>query len=123
VAAGLSIIALADHDTVDGIPQLLETAASLPGLKVIPAVEISTDVPKGEIHMLGYFIDYRNQELITFLERMRNSRITRAKGMVAKLDKLGIHIEWTRVRELAGGTSVDARTSPRQCWKKGISPH
>jgi len=56
--AGLTVIALADHDTVDGIAPALEAAKAFPWLKVIPSVEISTDIPKGEVHVLGYFIDY-----------------------------------------------------------------
>ena len=52
--AGLSVIALTDHDTVDGIAPALEAAQKYPQLKMIPGIEISTFVPKGEIHVLGY---------------------------------------------------------------------
>ena len=55
---GLTIIALADHDSIDGIAPAISAAQAFPGLKVIPGVEISTDIPSGELHMLGYFIDY-----------------------------------------------------------------
>ncbi|GAI78774.1 unnamed protein product, partial [marine sediment metagenome] len=55
---GLTVIALADHDSVDGIAPALAAAKAFPQLKVIPCVEISTDVPHGEVHVLGYFVDY-----------------------------------------------------------------
>ena len=45
VECGVTIIALADHDTVDGIAPALAAAKAFPWLKVIPCVEISTDVP------------------------------------------------------------------------------
>jgi len=77
-ARGLIVIALADHDTVDGIAPALETAASFPKLRVIPCVEISTDFLEGEVHVLGYFIDYTDRELQSILQRMRNSRWERA---------------------------------------------
>ena len=97
--AGLTVIALADHDTVDGIAPALEAAKAFPWLKVIPSVEISTDIPKGEVHVLGYFIDYTHPKLLATLGRMRNSRQERAQGMIAKLRKLGLLIEWARVRK------------------------
>ena len=103
---GLTIIALADHDTVDGIAPALATARDFPRLRVIPGIEISTDVPRGEVHVLGYFIDYTNQELRVRLDRMRSSRQERAQGTIAKLRELGIHIEWQQVQEIAGGGSI-----------------
>ena len=103
---GLTIIALADHDTVDGIAPALETVKAFPRLKMIPGIEMSTDVPQGEVHVLGYFIDYTSQELRVRLERMRHSRQERAQGIIAKLRNLGIHIEWQQVHEIAGSGSI-----------------
>ncbi len=91
---------------MDGIAPALAAAKVFPQLKVIPGVEISTDVPSGEVHVLGYFIDYTSHKLRAALERMRHSRQERACGMVTKLGKLGIHIEWQRVQEIAGSGSL-----------------
>jgi len=103
---GLVFIAIADHDTVDGIAPALNAAKAFLGLKVIPAVEVSTDIPHGEVHILGYFIDYTDHNLLITLERMRNSRRERARRMVTKLGDLGVHISWERVQEIAGSGSV-----------------
>lgn len=103
---GLTVIALADHDSVDGISPALEAARAFPQIRVIPAVEINTDVPQGEAHILGYFIDYSNHELKTTLEKMRRSRWERAQGMIAKLRGLGININWQRVKEIAGSSTI-----------------
>lgn len=103
---GLTYIALADHDSVAGIAAALAAAQSFPGLTVIPGIEISTDIPQGEVHILGYFIDYTDAQLLAKLEDFRNSRRRRAEKMVAKLDRLGIHIEWRRVQELAGTSTI-----------------
>ena len=103
---GLTVIALADHDSVDGVAPALAAARAFSGLKVIPGVEISTYVPRGEVHILGYFIDYTSEELRVRLERMRDSRRDRAQRMIAKLGDLGIHIEWERVQEIAGTGSM-----------------
>ena len=106
VELGITIIAIADHDTVDGIAPALAAAKVFPELKVIPAIEISTDVPGDEVHVLGYFIDYTNPHFISRLESMRRSRIERAQKMVAKLKGLGVNIEWERVQHFAGGSTI-----------------
>ena len=53
-ALGLKYIAISDHDTVDGVVPALQAAKTFPELKVIPAVEISTDTSEGQAHVLGY---------------------------------------------------------------------
>lgn len=103
---GLSYIALADHDTVDGIAAAKKAAKAFPGLTVIPAIEISTDIPQGEVHILGYFIDYTDAEFLARLEEFKNSRRRRAEQMVAKLADLGMPVEWRRVLELTGGSTI-----------------
>ncbi len=116
---GLTIIAIADHDTVDGVAPALVAAKAFPKLKVIPSVEINTDVPYGEAHILGYFIDCANHELGEALERLRDSRQRRAQGMIDKLGDLGIHIEWQRVQEMAGGSSMGRPHIAQAMLEKG----
>ncbi len=116
---GVTIIALADHDSVDGIAPALAAAEAFPQMKVIPAVEISTDVAQGEVHVLGYFIDYNDQELRAKLEVFRNSRKERAKGMIDKLRNLGMSIDWQRVQEIAGSGSVGRPHIAQAMLEKG----
>ena len=116
---GLTIIALADHDSVDGIAPALAAANAFPRLKVMPCVEISTDVPSGEVHVLGYFIDCTDHRLRTTLERFRNSRQKRARGMISKLGNLGIHIDWQRVQEIAGSGSIGRPHIAQAMLEKG----
>lgn len=116
---GLTYIALTDHDTVDGIAPARAAAQAFPQLKVIPGVEISTDIPQGEVHVLGYFIDYTDPELKSTLDRFRNSRLRRARGMVAKLENLGIHIDWQRVQEIAGTSSIGRPHIAQAMLEKG----
>jgi 3',5'-nucleoside bisphosphate phosphatase len=105
-ARGLSAMALADHDAVEGIVPALEEAKNHAGLTMIPAVEINTDVPTGEIHVLGYFFDYMQPELLNKLALMRESRVNRGAKMVEKLRLLGLNVEWKRVQEIAGAGSI-----------------
>jgi predicted metal-dependent phosphoesterase TrpH len=116
---GLTYIALADHDSVDGIAPAQAAAQAFLKLKVIPCVEISTDIPQGEVHVLGYFIDYTDHEFEATLNRFRNSRLRRAQGMVAKLDNLGIHVDWQRVQQIAGGSSIGRPHIAQAMLEKG----
>jgi len=116
---GLTIIAIADHDSLDGIVPALVAAKAFPWLKVIPGVELSTDVPSGEVHVLGYFVDYTDHELEASLERMRNSRRERALGIIAKLGNLGMPIDWERVREIAGSGSIGRPHIAQAMLEKG----
>jgi len=117
--AGLTVVALADHDTVDGIVPALEAAKAFPGLRVIPCVEISTYVPKGEIHILGYFVDHTDREFQAALRKMCSSREQRALGMIAKLKDLGVHIEWPRVNAIAGSGAVGRPHIAQAMLEKG----
>ena len=116
---GLEVIAITDHDTVDGIAPALIAAREFPRLTVIPGVEINTDVPQGEAHLLGYFIDYTNDNLSDALKRLRDSRHLRAQRMIEKLEGLGVTISWPRVRELAAGGTIGRPHIAQALQEKG----
>ncbi len=103
---GLKYLAICDHDTVDGVAPAIEAAKRYPGLTVIPGVEMSTLAVGSEVHMLGYFIDYNDSAFRKLLAELSDSRIGRAQAIVAKLNEMGIKIEWSRVQELAGDGTI-----------------
>ena len=103
---GLESIAVTDHDTTDGLAEAFEAAKEFPGLRIIPGIELSADVPGDEVHVLGYFINPDDAELQAELRRFRAGRVDRAKTMIEKLAQLGIHVEWERVQRFAGDGAV-----------------
>jgi 3',5'-nucleoside bisphosphate phosphatase len=103
---GLRYLAICDHDSVDGIIPALDAAKAFPQLKIIPGVEVSTLAVGSEVHMLGYFIDYNDPDFKKVLADLSDSRIGRAQAMVAKLNEMGINIEWERVLQLAGDGTI-----------------
>jgi predicted metal-dependent phosphoesterase TrpH len=117
--AGVKIMAICDHDTVNGIESAMQAANKVPGLTLVPGVEISTDVPAGEVHVLGYFIDYRGTELSGVLSGMRKSRIERARRMIEKLSHLGVRLDWPRVQEIAGTGTVGRPHVAQAMLEKG----
>jgi len=102
---GFACIALADHDTVAGVEEALAAGAAA-GVEVVPAVELSTLYDGGEVHILGYFIDWRAGALLDKLGEIVKARADRARRMVEKLRGLGLDIEWEEVRAAAGSLYV-----------------
>jgi 3',5'-nucleoside bisphosphate phosphatase len=117
--AGLNYIAICDHDSIEGILPAFSAARSYPGLQVLQGVEINTDIPAGELHVLGYLYDYNNQELQDHMLRLRQSRIERARKMVAKLRGIGLKIDFERVEELAAGGSLGRPHIAQALLEKG----
>ena len=103
---GVRVMALTDHDTLDGLEEAEAAAARYPGFTLVPGVELSCDVPGTEVHILGYFIDRERRELREQLRQFRQGRIDRAQRIIDALEGLGAPIEWSRVQELAGEASV-----------------
>lgn len=116
---GLSVIAITDHDTVEGIQAALNQAQKHPGLTVIPGIELSTHAPGGEFHLLGYFIDYLNPELLSVCRSVRSDRFERAKAMVKKLNALGIKLSWERVCQIARESNIGRPHIARALLEKG----
>jgi len=106
ISKGLEALALTDHDCIDGIAEAQAAAQRYPQLTFIPGVELSTDVPHGEVHMLGYFLDWQDPHLQSRLAHLRRSRLERGEKMLAKLKRLGIDISWQRVQEIAGDGAI-----------------
>jgi len=101
--AGLEVLALTDHDTIDGF-LIARDAARDQGIRLIPAVEFNTDVTDKEIDILGYFWDMpRDEDLTRILHHRQQDRIRRAREMVQRLNDLGIMVTYDRVRAIAQG--------------------
>ena len=103
---GIDVIAITDHDCVDGIPAALQEAERFPSVRVVPGVEMGTDVHGNEVHVLGYFVDHTAADFTSTLKRLRDSRVVRAKKMVDKLNEMGLGIPWQRVERMAGSGAV-----------------
>jgi predicted metal-dependent phosphoesterase TrpH len=96
----ISCIAITDHDSVEALPIALSQKSA--DLEIIPGIELSCDYNGREIHILGYFIDYQNKELLKQLEIIREQRLERIGLMVEKLREMGIDITADEVFKLSG---------------------
>ncbi|MEE8369957.1 MAG: PHP domain-containing protein [Dehalococcoidia bacterium] len=103
---GVRILALTDHDITDGLPEAFQAASRYPDLTLIPGIEMSTDVPGNEVHIVGLFIDWKDAAFQAKLTELRESRLNRAQKMVERLEQLGKPVAWEQVEKLAGQGTV-----------------
>jgi hypothetical protein len=97
------MFSLTDHDSVAGLNDAERISAEA-GIGFVPGIELSsTSQHDGiDVHMLGYFIDFRSPALVEYLEYFKIERVKRAERIVVKLNKLGLPLTMDAVLESAG---------------------
>ncbi|WP_290052658.1 PHP domain-containing protein [Amycolatopsis solani] len=100
--AGLTVLALTDHDTFAGLAE----ASAAADIELVPGVEISCRLDDAEVHLLGLFVDPGHAALRAELELIRTDRDRRGVRMVERCQELGAPITLSQVREIAGGASL-----------------
>ena len=113
----VSIIAIADHDTVDAYNDKLFEYARSKNIKLIPAVEISTKAKKAGVHVLGYNIDLNNREFKERLNKIRNARHDYLHDVAKKLEELEYYINVEELDKIDAVTkahiALDAVNNPK----------
>ena len=99
---GIRALAFADHDSVAAIPEGVALAPEF-GVSFAPAVEITSRLGGHDIHVLGYFIDWRSPRLAGALEDIGRALVDQARERVARLQSLGFRIEFADVRRFSEG--------------------
>lgn len=117
--AGLSAIAVVDHDTVEGINPAIAEAKDK-DLEVLSGVELSAAYNDQEVHILGYMIDQENKSLLKKLGALRENRVERVYKMAIKLKGLGINLDPQKVFDLAGKGTVGRLHVARALVKEGL---
>ncbi len=115
---GLSCIAIADHDSIEGISPAQEAALQY-YIEVIPAIEFSTEENDTEVHILGYFVDYKNKLFIDKLKVLREARRERMCKMVEKLNALDIDITPQEIYSLSPEGALGRLHIARVLLRKG----
>ena len=105
--AGVELLALSDHDSMDGVQAAAE-AAEAAGVRLAPAVEISSvDGEQQDLHILGYLVDHHDPALRERLRSWREDREHRAEGMGEALRELGYELDDSELaRRRAKGQSI-----------------
>jgi predicted metal-dependent phosphoesterase TrpH len=103
--AGVTALAITDHDIMTGVVEAMEAGQQC-GIEIIPGVEISSLSGNSELHVLGYFLDRQDPDLLARLKTLRDGRHLRNPQIIERLQTLGIDITYDEVRALAGSDSV-----------------
>jgi predicted metal-dependent phosphoesterase TrpH len=104
-AAGVSGLALTDHDTTEGFEEAAR-ACGAHGLTFVPGVELSTELDERSVHVLGYWVDPTNPALAAECARLRNERWHRAQRIVGRLHDHGLAVDFQQVLARAGDAPI-----------------
>lgn len=116
----LSAIAITDHDSVDGIGPAL-AAAKTKGIEVIPGIEFTTEFQGCEVHILGFFIDYKKKWLAGELRLLRSMRERRMIYMLECLKEKGIELKLDEVKSVSGEGSLGRLHLAKLLRQKGFT--
>ncbi|MCQ2492293.1 MAG: PHP domain-containing protein [Lachnospiraceae bacterium] len=123
--AGLSVIALTDHDTVAGVVEAIEAAKAISAdgqtaIRVIPGIELSCHSSGKEVHMLGFFLDYKDEEFLKTLEDLRDNRGNRNQKMLDAFVRDGFPITWEKLKHGNPDTVITRAHFARVLVEEGI---
>jgi predicted metal-dependent phosphoesterase TrpH len=105
-AAGVTVLAVTDHDTVSGLAECAAEAVKN-SVRLVPGIELSCDLHGREVHLLGHFVDPDAQTLLEMAEGMLQERRERMERMVALAQSLGMReVTFERVLARSGGENL-----------------
>ena len=118
---GLKAIAITDHDTIDGIEEAIDMGNKV-DIEVIPGIEFSTIYDEKndfEVHILGYFMNYKSDDFKKILLFIKNSREKRNIAMLESLQNIGIDITINDIKSIAKGEIITRAHFAEAIFKKG----
>ena len=116
--AGLSAIAITDHDNTEA-RAVAEPAARRLGIELIPGIEMSASAEGQEVHVLGLFLDFTHPPLAAHLADQQARRVRRVHEMVRRLGEVGVRITAVEILALAGVGTVGRPHVARILLKHG----
>ena len=98
--AGLTVMAVTDHDTTAAVADVRAIAADR-GIESIPGIEITAVLDGRDVHMLAYFFEPRHAGLMSFLAGQRQARLARVEAILERLTELKMPLNFTPQLDLA----------------------
>lgn len=114
----LACIAITDHDTVGGVEEAIDYGNKV-GIEVIPGVELTAEYNDTEIHILGYFIDYKSPWFLEKLQHLRETRRKRFFQMVENLKKFNISLDAEKIIRENPSASIGRLHLAQELYRKG----
>lgn len=117
--SGLKVMALTDHDTLDGIDEARKRASELE-IEFINGIEFSTEYNEGEVHILGYFLDEKNIKLLELLDKLKKERVERTEKILKKLEKYKCYISMEDLQKEVKGNLISRAHIANAMMAKGF---
>lgn len=130
----LKAIAITDHDGIDGVSEAIKTG-QIYGVEIVPSIEFATDYNGTELHILGHYIDYKNEKLLNIIKDIQQNRHNRNKRMIDKLNNIGFDVSIDELYNIAKNKNIITRAhfallllekgyvkSREEAFQKYISP-
>lgn len=118
--AGLASFALTDHDTVEGVERALNHAAKVKDIEVIPGTELSCYYNDREIHIVGLFINHKDETFLNELQKLEQAREARNEKMVQNFVDAGIPITLEELKHGNPNSVITRAHFARVLIEKGI---
>jgi 3',5'-nucleoside bisphosphate phosphatase len=119
--AGITTLAVTDHDTCDGLAEAAEAAGRL-GIEFVPGIEITAVWQGSDVHMLAYFVDPADSRFAVFLDRQRRDRERRGRQIAERLASLGMPIDIERAIAEARPATISRPRIAQALVAAGFSP-
>lgn len=119
LAAGVAVWALTDHDSVAALETAAAAAAAL-GVRFVPGIELSVQLDRREIHILGHFVDPGSTALRAFEDLLAEKRRVRMGEIIHKLASLGVALAPEEIERFSGGKTLGRPHVARAMVEKGI---
>ncbi len=100
----LRVLSITDHDSVSGVKETIELANN--DIEIIPAVEMSSNIGDLDVHILGYYVDHNDSDLLEYLEVFKKHRVERVKKIIENLSRDGIKLEFEQIKVAAKNCSL-----------------
>ncbi len=118
-ARAIKILSITDHDTLDGYAKSISVSSQY-NILVIPGIELSAQLQGFEVHVLGYYFDYKNKVLSDYIRQFSEKRLSRAQAIIENLNDLGIAITLDEVLAEAKARNVGRPHIARVLIKKKV---
>ena len=118
----LAVIALTDHDTVEGCPATARACAAV-GIEFITGTELTAEFNDTEVHLLGYYLDIQNARLLAEITKFQTVRQQRIYEMVARINEIGVPLDVQSVFAMANCKSPGRPHVARALLKAGLVKH
>ncbi|MFW6415445.1 MAG: PHP domain-containing protein [Thermodesulfobacteriota bacterium] len=119
--SGLKAVALTDHDTTKGLQEIIRAGKNA-DVEAIPGCELSVNYPTGQMHIVGLWLPEHPEHVQSQLQYLRDRRHSRNERILQKLQAIGIQMDYSEVKELAGDASIGRPHIARLLMEKNYVP-